>query len=554
MAALIKVIQAMRHKIIPGIPRFSTLHDNISLKNSRFIITAENLPWENKYDSHGRLMPRRAAINNYGFSGVNAHMVIEEYITTQLENEHHDSASQDTIQVFVFSAKNPQRLMLVIKQMRNFIAENDDISLEKLAYTLQIGRDSSDCRLAVLAADSDQLINALNTVVSDEEFGADVSVYMGGMTTLGETAAVSVKVDDSTIEEWIEQNQLEKLAAQWVNDGKIPWWKLYQTKKPQRISLPGYPLEQQRYWIDGEGGPGRFRNKATATSGTIVEWPPISNKFNVFVETIVSKEISMKNDIQQAAQETITRAIARHGGMDRWEQIESILVKAYTMGGFGMSQRGLGKGFPMPEVIELRPKEGIAILYDYPKAGRQSIYDNGKVTEISPGEAPSYENDNHREKMMSVSRFRQPWTPADATYFFGYAMLHYCALPFTLPDVKVVGFKSREHGDWRKRIDIEYPDGAHTHSKYETLYFDESYLLIRHDYCPEVSSPLARAANCLMEYMDCDGYLITQRRQVFFRFGRLKLPLVVMDAGIEVLEIKNKDETRAPEMKVSTTG
>jgi hypothetical protein len=248
----------------------------------------------------------------------------------------------------------------------------------------------------------------------------------------------------------------------------------------------------------------------------------------------------MAIDTQKTAQETIKRAIARHGGMDRWEQIGNILVEVYTLGGFGMSRRGLGSQFPMPKIVSLRPKLGMAILYDYPRQGRQCIYDNGRVAEIAAGEEPTYENDNHRTKMLSVSRFRRPWTTSDAAYFFGYAMLHYCAIPYTLQGVKVVGFKSRKSGDWRTRIDFEYPDGSHTHSKFETVYFDESGLIVRHDYCPEVSSPIARAANYLVDYKDCNGYLITERRKVYFRIGRLRTPLVVLDGGIKVLEVRDR--------------
>ncbi|WP_444996465.1 hypothetical protein [Aliikangiella sp. IMCC44359] len=248
----------------------------------------------------------------------------------------------------------------------------------------------------------------------------------------------------------------------------------------------------------------------------------------------------MTTNIQQQAKEAIDLAIKRHGGMERWEEVDSILVEAYTMGGFGMSRRGLENDFPMPKKVKLNPKEGTAILYDYPKVGRESIYDNGRVAEVAAGEKPVFDHDNYREKMMSVSRFRRPWNTLDATYFFGYAMIHYASLPYTLTDTKIIGVKKRNSGDWRTRIDIENPDGAHTHSKYETLYFDESGLLIRHDYCAEVSSPLAKAANFLVDYENVDGYLITKRRKVHFRLGRMKTPLIVMDAGIKVLEITNR--------------
>ena len=192
----------------------------------------------------------------------------------------------------------------------------------------------------------------------------------------------------------------------------------------------------------------------------------------------------MTVDIQTAAQEAIQRAIVRHGGMERYEQIDKIVCEVYTLGGFGMSRRGLNSQFPMPNIVTLMPRENKAILHDYPTPGRDCHYDNGRVAEVAKGEVPVFDHDNYRVRMMSVSRFRRPWTTLDATYFFGYAMTHYASLPFSLLGVKVVGFKSRSHGDWRTRIDFEYPAGAHTHSRIETMYFDETHRLMRHDYRP----------------------------------------------------------------------
>lgn len=245
----------------------------------------------------------------------------------------------------------------------------------------------------------------------------------------------------------------------------------------------------------------------------------------------------MSHDLQAAAQAVIGRAMERHGGRDRYEQIERIVCKVYSLGGFGMSRRGLKTQFPMPGIVTVMPRQHKLVLHDYAGPGRDCVYDNGRVAVIGTGEKPVFAEDDYRKVMMSVSRFRRPWTTLEATYFFGYAMTHYGSLPFSLQGVKVLAMKTRDSGDWRIRIDFQYPEGAHTHSTVETMYFDASGLLVRHDYRPEVSSPVARAANFLLEYKSFDGYLVTERRKVFFRLGRFVTPLVVLDGGIRVLEV-----------------
>lgn len=256
----------------------------------------------------------------------------------------------------------------------------------------------------------------------------------------------------------------------------------------------------------------------------------------------------MPQDFEHQAQAIIERAIERHGGMHRYEQVQHIVCDVSTMGGFAMARRGLNNRFPMPKRITLMPRQGRAVLHDFPAPGRECVFDNGRVAEVASGATPVFDHDDHRKRMLSVSRFRRPWTTLDAAYFFGYAMTHYASLPFSLRGVKVVALKTREHGDWAARLDIEYPPGSHTHSRHETIYFDKTGLLVRHDYTPEVSSPIARAANFLLEYRSFDGYLITERRKVFFRLGRLVTPLVVMDASIKVAEV-----ARVPGMVASAT-
>ena len=254
----------------------------------------------------------------------------------------------------------------------------------------------------------------------------------------------------------------------------------------------------------------------------------------------------MINDLQASAQQAIERAIQRHGGMQRYEQIDKIVCQVYTLGGFGMSRRGLNTRFAMPNIVSIMPRQGRLILHEYPGPGTDCHFDNGRVAQTGSGEPPIFTSDNYRAEMMSISRLGRPWNTLDATYFFGYAMTHYGSLPFSLRNAKVVGMTTRASGNWRTRLDIEYPEGAHTHSRFETVYFDETGLLIRHDYRPEVSSPVARAANFLLEYKDFEGYLVTERRKVFFRIGRFVTPLVVLDGGIKVLEVLRRPAAEVP--------
>ena len=72
IAALIKTALALYHKTLPA-----TLHcenPNARLKNTPFYVNTTTRPW-----IHGSSTPRRAGVNAFGFGGINAHAILEEY-------------------------------------------------------------------------------------------------------------------------------------------------------------------------------------------------------------------------------------------------------------------------------------------------------------------------------------------------------------------------------------------------------------------------------------------------------------------------------------------
>ncbi|MCG8619867.1 MAG: SDR family NAD(P)-dependent oxidoreductase, partial [Desulfobacterales bacterium] len=136
MAALIKVIMALKHKTIPGLPGFGSLNENISLDGSRFDISADNHPWDLLTGADGNPLPRRAAINSYGFGGVNAHAVIEEYVDKNgAETGAPEIHAQESVQhVFVLSARSPERLKVYAGNLADFLTDTD-ARLADVAYT-----------------------------------------------------------------------------------------------------------------------------------------------------------------------------------------------------------------------------------------------------------------------------------------------------------------------------------------------------------------------------------------------------------------------------------
>lgn len=72
MAGLIKAVQALRHRVLPPSLNFVTANRHIDFAATPFRVNTAARPWPEA--AH----PRRACISSFGFSGTNAHVVIEE--------------------------------------------------------------------------------------------------------------------------------------------------------------------------------------------------------------------------------------------------------------------------------------------------------------------------------------------------------------------------------------------------------------------------------------------------------------------------------------------
>ncbi|AOC91148.1 beta-ketoacyl synthase N-terminal-like domain-containing protein [Bacillus amyloliquefaciens] len=250
LAALMKVAMAMKHHTIPGIPGFTAANEQMTIQQSRFHFTEDNQEWTQLTDDNGSLIPRRAAINSYGFGGMNAHVVLEQY-SPRLK----DTESAHEPQLIVLSAKSEDRLKAAAGQLAAFIKTEDIPSLRDIAYTLQIGREAMNCRLALVARNQDELLEKLTDYREFSEESKGMKSFFTGSQHSG-SGDIGVLLEGTlgtvVTETLLAENNLEKLAFCWVKGADIPWDRLHQGKSVQRVPLPTYPFEKHKYWKGGQ--------------------------------------------------------------------------------------------------------------------------------------------------------------------------------------------------------------------------------------------------------------------------------------------------------------
>jgi acyl transferase domain-containing protein/phosphopantetheinyl transferase len=156
VAGLIKAALALYHKVLPPTLNVDEPNPRLDLEKSPFYINTETRPWIH----HAHDAPRRAGVNAFGFGGINAHVILEEYPATDDTAFPSHHLPWDT-EVFILSAGSRPELIQRIQELQQFLGGAPAVNLKDLAYTLNVESTASDAqhstRLSVVASSIEDL-------------------------------------------------------------------------------------------------------------------------------------------------------------------------------------------------------------------------------------------------------------------------------------------------------------------------------------------------------------------------------------------------------------
>lgn len=245
IAGIFKVVMMLRHQKIPGNVHLHEPNPYLRLEESPFYLVRETQDWEATRDEHQRLLPRRAGVSSFGIGGSNAHVILEEYVQDVRSVSMRDREKAST-SLIVLSARNTDRLRVSAVNLLNFLtAPTSEVgpSLSEVAYTLQVGREALDERLAFTAGSMKELTGKLQAIVEGDDSAEEV--FRGRKSR---KVLVDGKLEEN-LDDWIKGGQLSRLLSLWVQGLDFDWKLLYGQAKPRRISLPTYPFDRKRYWF-----------------------------------------------------------------------------------------------------------------------------------------------------------------------------------------------------------------------------------------------------------------------------------------------------------------
>ena len=155
VAGLIKVALALHHREIPPHLHFDEPSPLVPWHELPITVPTERQPWGS--DSK----PNVAGLSSFGFSGTNAHVVLEEAPPPASV-----TAREPRTDMLVLSARSPEALRALADDFGSFLGSADGVAFHDICFTAAVRRTHHPHRLAVVADSTDDARERLRAFVA----------------------------------------------------------------------------------------------------------------------------------------------------------------------------------------------------------------------------------------------------------------------------------------------------------------------------------------------------------------------------------------------------
>ncbi|MER5363268.1 type I polyketide synthase [Streptomyces sp. NPDC002785] len=180
VAGIIKMVLAMRHGVLPRSLHVDAPTPHVDWSAGAVELLTEAVDWPET----GR--PRRAGISSFGFSGTNAHTVLEqapEALPDPVAAERQPVVQPDVL-AWPLSAKGADALRAQAERLRSHVVAGEELRLLDLAFSLATTRSALEHRAVVTGADRERLLAGLEALTR----GESAAHVVQGTPTEGRTA------------------------------------------------------------------------------------------------------------------------------------------------------------------------------------------------------------------------------------------------------------------------------------------------------------------------------------------------------------------------------
>ncbi|WP_327320425.1 SDR family NAD(P)-dependent oxidoreductase [Streptomyces sp. NBC_01235] len=245
VAGVVKAVLALRHGKVPPLVHFERVNPRIALEGSPFYVNGGLREWV-----PGVGGSRLAAVSAFGFSGTNAHVVIEQ------APQRLRVARVVPGCLVVLSAASVEQVREQAGALLGWAdsAVGRDTPLADVSFTLLTGRRHVRHRLAVVVSDRAGLVAALSGWL---ENGAAPGVFVSETSQPAQHPAGLVRYAQECLRECgapsgldgaAYRERLSAVAELFVQGQDFDFGVLFAEGGFARVPLPTYPFARRRYW------------------------------------------------------------------------------------------------------------------------------------------------------------------------------------------------------------------------------------------------------------------------------------------------------------------
>lgn len=257
VAGIIKTVLGLRNKKIYKHLNFHKLNPNIKLNNAQ--IPLHTIDWDTK----AKL--RCAGVNAFGFSGTNAHVILQEFPAPAAARSTHPVQAY----ALVLSAKSPTALTNLAQCYQHYLATTAD-AFGDICFTAATCREHYRHRLVLMA---DGAVNA-SKMLAEQQFA--LSQEQMHILALSHDVA------------------LKSVLTSYLEGKTIDWNSYYKTQDSEfsKVQLPNYVFELQEFWLDKKPEYHRVVDELHPLLGQMVSMP--GNEY-LFTHTLNLHHLSYIN-------------------------------------------------------------------------------------------------------------------------------------------------------------------------------------------------------------------------------------------------------------------
>ena len=159
IAGLMKLILAIQNQKIPASLHFDTPNSRIEWDQLPIRVASELQTWNRR----GRT--RVGGVSSFGFSGTNAHVIVEEYpqqVEAHVPPALHTPPGAGKAYFFPISAKTESALRAIAAALHRHLLAQPSLSLADIAHTLHAGRSHFEYRAGLVASSRTELLEQLH--------------------------------------------------------------------------------------------------------------------------------------------------------------------------------------------------------------------------------------------------------------------------------------------------------------------------------------------------------------------------------------------------------